>query len=75
MTKQAFLDAYRAELLARYPWAQDEAKLGRFMSSVYATLRGSINHWNNDGEAVVAAWRKIGGKGKPTYKALRALGG
>ncbi len=72
-TKQAFLDAYQRELLARYEWARDGAKLGRFMSAVEKTLTTSVNKWNNDGDAVTAAWRSIGMKGKPTYKALRSL--
>ena len=43
------------------------------MLSVRATLRGPVATWNFDGPATVAAWRAIGGKGKPTLKALRAL--
>ena len=73
MDRNAFLTAYRAELLARYPWAQDAAKLHRFMESVEMSISGGAKTWNNDGEAVTAAWRAIGGKGKPTYKALCAL--
>ena len=73
MTKTKFLTLYRAELVARYSWASDTAKLDRFMQSVSDTIHGSVNTWNNDGEAVISAWKQIGGKGKPTYKALRAL--
>lgn len=73
MTKSAFLTTYRAELLARYPWARDVAKLDRFMASVERTITTLAQPWNKDGTATVAAWRAIGGKGEPTYKALRAL--
>ena len=72
MTKTDFLTAYRSELTARYLWAGDEAKLDRFMAAVAETL-GGANTWSHEGEAVTAAWRAIGGKGKPTKKALRAL--
>jgi hypothetical protein len=72
MNRNEFLTKYRAELLARYPWASDTTKLDRFMTSVVSTLNGE-NTWNYDGDAVTAAWRAIGGKGKPTKKALRGL--
>jgi hypothetical protein len=73
MTKAQFMDAYREELVARYPWATDEAKLARLMGAVSETLHTDKAPWSKDGEAVIAAWRAIGGRGKPTYKALRAL--
>lgn len=73
MTQVQFIKAYREQLLATYPWAQDEAKLKRFMASVAFTISGDAKTWNHDGEAVTAAWRAIGGKGKPTMKALRNL--
>lgn len=72
MTKQEFLNAYKADLVKRYTWASDTAKLDKFMASCVATLNGALS-WNHDGEAVTAAWRAIGGKGKPSLKALRAL--
>ena len=76
MTKQQFLDTYRAEIIARYSWAADTAKLERFMDSVRATIatQEGFAHWNHQGDAVDAAWKAIGGKEKhPTLKALRAL--
>lgn len=72
MSKAAFLATYRAELLARYDWAATPERLERFMTSVAGTLAGA-NTWNHDGEAVTAAWRAIGGKGKPSKKALQSL--
>jgi len=73
VTKQAYIDALRSELVARYTWARDPDKLDRFMSSVRVTVAGGIPAWNKDGDAATAAWRAIGGKGKLTYKALHAL--
>ena len=73
MQKRLFLTFLRAEISARYAWAQDVAKLDRFVSHMRETIHGDKNLVNLDGDAVTAAWRAIGGKGKPTYKALRAL--
>jgi len=73
-TKQQFLDRYRQELSERYDWTkQAPGKLDRFMHSVASTLSGSVATWTHEGEAVTAAWRAIGGKGKPSLKTLRAL--
>ncbi len=69
MTKSAFLTAYRAEL-ARFPWAADADKLERFMTAVADSITGPAKHWDHTGEAVKAAWQAIGGKGRPTFKAL-----
>ena len=73
MTQQAFIDAYRVNLIQMYAWAQDAAKLDRFLKSCRDTLAGTTNSWSHDGDAVNAAWKSIGGKGRPTLKALRAL--
>jgi hypothetical protein len=71
MTKSSFLSEYRKSASA-LPWASNSDKLERFMESCRATLNGAST-WNHDGESSAAAWRAIGGKGKPTLKALRAL--
>jgi hypothetical protein len=47
--------------------------LQSFLASVRNTLTGPRATWNHDGEWATAAWRSLGGKGKPTLKALRAL--
>lgn len=73
MTPTAFLAAYRAELIARYPWAQDVEKLDKFMASVAETIGGRRVTWNHDGEAVRAAWRATGCKNRCTLKGLREL--
>ncbi len=36
------------------------------MTSVQQSLEGPKKTWNHDGECVTAAWKEIGGKGKPT---------
>ena len=72
MTQTAFITSYRLELISRYDWASNPERLAKFMKSVSDTLNGA-NSWNHDGEAVTAAWRTIGGKGKPSKKALQAL--
>jgi hypothetical protein len=73
MTKTAFLAAYRAKIVANYPWASDSAKLDRFMAAVETTIRTEQKPWSIVGAATTEAWQEIGGAGKPTYKALRAL--
>jgi hypothetical protein len=73
MTKNRFLYAYRITLQEAYPWAMDAAKLNRYMDSVASTIGDGANTWNASGEAMQAAWKEIGMKGKATLKALRAL--
>lgn len=73
MTKNKFLAAYEADLVLRHAWAADADRRAKFMASVRSTLAGPPTTWNFDGPSTVAAWRAIGGKGKPTLKVLRAL--
>lgn len=73
MTREDFLREYEAQLVAHYPWAQDNTRRARFMSAVVATIEGPGSPWNFHGAATTAAWQAIGGKGTPTRKALRAL--
>ncbi len=74
MTREQFLRAYRAALIDRFAWAQDEAKLDRYMNSVEQTIGPStFNTWHCDGETLTSVWREIGFTGKPTLKALRQL--
>lgn len=74
MTKAAYLAKLRELIVARYPWAQDAAKLGRFMDAARVSL-GLAEGQQADigGQSFTDAWRALGGKGKPTLKALRAL--
>lgn len=75
MTRQAFLKAYEAMVVAKFgnAWASDQAKLDHFMIAVEATLAGPHIKWAWDGTGSLEVWRQIGGKGKLTLKALRAL--
>ena len=73
MTKTEFLAAYRARLVADYPWAQDAARLETFMASVTRTIRTAAATWNHDSDAATAIYRAQGNKGKVTLKWLRAL--
>lgn len=72
-TRSAFVDAYRSQLLARYEWAKDEAKLARFMESVRTTLFGDKHTWHAEGVAFKEACKALGLKARTTVKALRAL--
>ncbi|NBW23492.1 MAG: hypothetical protein EBR82_87680, partial [Caulobacteraceae bacterium] len=72
MTKQKFITIYREKVLALAP-AIDSEILERFMQSVSDTIENKANNWKFNGPSSVAAWREIGGKGKLTLKALRAL--
>ena len=73
MSKSQFLIKYRQKLSDTYFWAKDKVKLDNFMKSVSTTLEGTDSLWDFHGDAVVAAWKEMGGKGKPTLKALRNL--
>ncbi len=72
-TKRAFICEYKERLIAAYPWTQDKDKLDRFLSSCLATMDGSDDSWNHDGDIARDAYKAIGGKGTMTLKALRAL--
>lgn len=81
-TRQKFLTELRAAILERYSgpdktgldgWANNPDKLDAFLSVTLRTIEGEKNLVNLKGEAMTAAWRAVGGKGKPTYKGLRAL--
>lgn len=76
MTKQAFIEAYTALMVAQYEWARDPARLERALEAVRNTLysrRGQ--QWDQNGKSTAVAWKAIGCKGRPTLKALRALEG
>lgn len=73
-TKETFLAAYR-DALQVYAWAQDAAKLDWMMEAVRATITrpSGGGPWNHNGPSTAVAWRAIGGAGKVTLKAIRAL--
>ena len=74
-TKSGFVLAIEREIVQRHAWAKDAAKLATFMDAVRNTITttASGHIWHHQGPASDAAWREIGGKGKPSLKALRAL--
>jgi len=66
--KQAFLEAYRRQLVATYAWAQDATKLERFMLEVRETIKSApTGAWAWDGPATTAAWLSIGGMRIPIH--------
>jgi len=73
MTKGQFIKAYRAHVVASYPWAADEAKLDRFMASVTVTLSTERATWAWSSKGTKEVWKAIGCKGPVTLKGLRAL--
>lgn len=73
MTRERFLAAYRADLMARYAWANTPVKLERFMKSVVRTISTEAKTWHHDSPSTHAAWRAIGGSGRASLKGLRAL--
>ena len=72
MTKDKFLAAYEQSILQTYGWAKNDNTRGKFMKSVQETLAGAAT-WDHSGPVAVDAWHAIGGRGRPTLKALRAL--
>jgi hypothetical protein len=62
-------------MIETYPWASNQEELAAFMKVVVRTLDDTKigSDWNYQGACAVASWQAIGGKGRPTLKALRAL--
>ena len=69
-TKQRFR-AILVREFSTYPWAKDQERYARAMTAVDATLNGSRSCALT--ESWVVAWKELGLKGKPTYKAIHAL--
>lgn len=69
-TKQQFLSILQREL-SKHEWAKDESRFVRAMEAANQTLNGHKTCALS--ESWVKAWKEIGMKGKPTYKALHAL--
>lgn len=72
MNKAKYLAALRVAL-SWYQWAADEARLEKYMAVVADSLAGKGPGYEFNGVASCQAWKEIGGKGKPSLKALRAL--
>lgn len=80
ITRQAFLDALRKELIAQgYPWLNHLApngignRLDHFLTLTRETMEGQSNLVAIDTAAFGKAWKAVGGQGRLTYKVLRAL--
>ena len=71
--QERYIAIYIDEVQKRYPWAQDESKLAKARAHITQAIAAKRNEWQIDGEAGVAAFRALGGKGKPTFKAIFAL--
>lgn len=71
-TKQQVYDIVKREL-TKHPWSSDQERFTKALEAVKRTLEGSRSCAFT--ESWVVAWREIGRKGKPTYKALHALPG
>ena len=72
-TKQAFLALLRSELIARYDWTKDTAKLDYFMQGAAWTLRSHEECVIISSVSFEAAWQKLGMTRKLTLRALRNL--
>jgi hypothetical protein len=73
MTKTQLFSLYKERLHAEYLWAKDATRLNKYLDSFWQTITTEANTWNNDSFVLQAIWREQKLKGKPTYKALRAL--
>lgn len=74
MSRTKFLDVLRVELVAKHDWAKNNpVKVDHWINLTRATMETSRNEINIDGPAFLAAWRAVGGRGRPTFKGLRAL--
>jgi len=76
-SRNEFLRAYEAQLKMVHGWANDKSQLTEFITQVEKVLNDwkcfSKHRWNYTAKTVYAAWRGIGGKGRPTLTQLRAL--
>ena len=77
LTKQNFLSAFKAAIKAKNPpWLADDVndvKLDNFMAVVYKTLTTKSIPWMWNTPLSFETWKSLGGKGKPTLKAMRAM--
>ena len=73
LTKTSFLHKYEQAIISTHPWASDDTKRAKFMEAVRMTLTTDKCPWQHQTALVTSVWKSLGGKGKPTLKALRAL--
>lgn len=72
LTKDAFIAAYREEIMKEFAWAADPDKLARFMTSVSNTICLGGSRWHHDSTVARRVYKRLGGT-KYSLKALRAL--
>jgi hypothetical protein len=78
LTKTNFLTEYEKNIRYTYSatWAKDENRVKHALRCCEATL-GMLTEKHqvvdHTGSVFVATWKQLGGKGKPTLKALNAL--
>lgn len=70
MTKIALILEFSRQLHLRYEWAKDAQRLNVAMIRTLTEFRCGKKNTAIDGEAFRAAWKAIGCKGKPTYRAI-----
>lgn len=71
--QERYVNLYVDALSANFAWAQDETKLANARKTIVSCIEKKMNGWQIDGLAGMAAWRGIGGKGKPTFKVIHNL--
>jgi hypothetical protein len=72
-TKAAFLGEYEKQLAINHEWARDPARLASGMEQVRITITTDKAPWHHSGPTVIEIWKRMGFKGRPTLKGLRAL--
>jgi hypothetical protein len=73
-TKAAFLAEYEKQLAINHEWAKDPAKLASTMEKVLTTITTDhLAPWHHSGPTVIEIWKRMGFKGRPTLRGLRAL--
>jgi hypothetical protein len=72
-TKAAFLAEYEKQLAINHEWTKDPAKLASTMEKVLTTITTDKAPWHHSGPSVIGVWKRMGFKGRPTLRGLRAL--
>jgi hypothetical protein len=73
MTRSEFIKFYRVYVCMTYDWTNDAHRFEGFMAKVNETLTTDRTTWKWNDNGAKVAWKAIGGKGKLTLKALRAM--
>ena len=65
----AICEAVKSEIITRYAWASDAAKLDSYIGGVMLAVAQGTNGYRLDTPAMQAALKSLGIR--PTYKAIR----